>query len=84
MSPGDKVWLELYNISTGAPSKKLAAKHFGPYTILEPVGLSSYRLDIPATWKVHNIFHAGLLSRTKEDTFLYRSSPYTRVGGVDP
>ena len=65
---GDKVWLESYNLSTDAPSKKLAAKRLGPYTILELVGPASYRLDIPVSWKVHNIFHVGLLSQTKEDT----------------
>ena len=67
-APGDRVWLESYNLSTDAPSKKLPAKRLGPYTILESVGPSSYRLDIPATWRVHNVFHAGLLSRTREDT----------------
>ena len=65
---GDRVWLESYNLSTDAPSKKLAAKRLGPYTILEQVGNSSYRLDILVTWRVHNVFHAGLLSRTKDDT----------------
>ena len=31
---GDHVWLEAYNLSTDTPSKKLAAKRLGPYTIL--------------------------------------------------
>jgi hypothetical protein len=64
---GDRVWLESYNLSTDAPSKKLAAKRLGPYSILERVGTTSYQLDIPATWRVHNVFHVGLLSCTKED-----------------
>ena len=65
---GDRVWLESYNLSTDALSKKLAAKRLGPYTVLESVGPTSYHLDIPVSWKVHNVFHVGLLSRTKEDT----------------
>ena len=65
---GDKVWLELYNLSTGAPLKKLAAKHLGLYEILERIGTSSYQLSILAAWQVHNVFHASLLSKTKEDT----------------
>ena len=65
---GDRVWLEAYNLSTDAPSKKLAVKRLGPYTVLESVGPASYRLDIPVSWKVHNVFHVGLLSHTKEDT----------------
>ncbi len=69
---GDKVWLESYNLSTDAPSKKLAAKCLGPYTILENIGPASHRLDIPVTWRVHNVFHASLLSQTKEDTITGR------------
>jgi len=72
---GDKVWLESYNLSTDAPSKKLAAKRLGPYEVLEAIGPSSYRLAIPASWKVHNVFHAGLLSHTKEDTIPGRVAP---------
>ena len=62
------MWLESYSLSTDAPSKKLAAKRLGPYTVLELVGPASYRLDIPVSWKIHNVFHVGLLSQTKEDT----------------
>jgi hypothetical protein len=65
---GDCVWLEAYNLSTDAPSKKLAAKCLGPYTIMELVGPSSYHLDIPIGWRLHNVFHGGLLSRTRDDT----------------
>ena len=72
---GDSVWLESYNLSTDAPSKKLTAKRLGPYKILEPVGPASYRVDIPAAWRIHNVFHAGLLSHTKEDTIPNRASP---------
>ena len=72
---GDRVWLESYNLSTDAPSKKLAAKRLGPYEILERVGASSYRLSIPAAWRVHNVFHASLLSRTKEDSIPGRVPP---------
>jgi hypothetical protein len=32
---GDKVLLEGKNLSTDAPSKKLGAKRFGPYEILD-------------------------------------------------
>jgi hypothetical protein len=64
----DCVWLEAYNLSTDAPLKKLAAKHLGPYTVTEVVGPSSYCLDIPIGWRLHNVFHAGLLSHTQDDT----------------
>jgi hypothetical protein len=65
---GDKVWLERQNLSTDAPSKKLGAKQLGPYEILEQISPTAYKLSIPMTWQVHNVFHASLISKTKEDT----------------
>jgi len=67
---GDQVWLEAFNLSTDALSKKLTAKHLGPYEVLEQIGSTAYCLSIPLTWHVHNVFHASLLSCTKEDTIL--------------
>jgi hypothetical protein len=69
---GDQVWLESYNLSMDAPSKKLATKRLGPYKVQKLVGPSSYQLNIPTTWKIHNVFHAGLLSHTKDDTIVGR------------
>ena len=69
---GDQVWLESYNLSTNTPSKKLAAKCLGPYTVLERVGNTLYHIDIPVTWQVHNVFHVSLLSHTKEDKIIGR------------
>ena len=72
---GDHVWLESYNLSTDAPSKKLTAKRLGPFEVLERIGSSAYRLSIPVTWGVHNVFHVGLLSRTRSDTIVGRVPP---------
>jgi hypothetical protein len=40
----------------------------GPYTVEKLVGPASYQLNLPVRWKIHNVFHAGLLSQTWEDT----------------
>ena len=83
---GDKVWLESYNLSTDAPSKKLGAKRLGPYEVLERVGPTAYRLSIPAAWRVHNVFHASLLSRSKVDTIPGRvpaAAPPVRIQDED-
>jgi hypothetical protein len=61
--------LEGKNLSTDAPSKKLGAKRFGPYEILDWISPTAYKLDIPLHWQIHNIFHASLISKT-EDTIL--------------
>lgn len=60
---GDKVWLEGTNLSTDQPAAKLGDKRFGPFTVIEKVGQSLYKLGIPRTWKhIHNVFNEVLLS----------------------
>src|SRR5436190_438213 len=65
---GDKVWLLTPNIHTERPSKKLDWKRFGPYTISERIGLQAYRLDLPASMKIHPVFHVSLLEPYKPST----------------
>ena len=54
----DKVWLNLVNICTDRPTKKLDAKH-AKFTVLEAIGSHSYQLDIPPG--IHDVFHSQLL-----------------------
>jgi len=64
VNPGDRVWLRQKHIRTTGSSKKLDYKQIGPYTILEKVGSSAYKLDLPATVRIHPIFHISLLEPT--------------------
>ena len=48
---GDKVWLEGQNITTDRPSKTLDDRRHGPFPIVAKVGVSSYKLKLPKTWK---------------------------------
>lgn len=59
--PGDRVWLSTRNIRTTRPSKKLDHKQLGPFRIIEKVGPSSYRLDLPPAMHIKNVFHSNLL-----------------------
>jgi hypothetical protein len=63
---GDKVWLEGRNLTTTHPSAKLAPRHYGPFPITCVVSRTSYQLKLPSQWKIHNVFHATLLTPYKE------------------
>jgi hypothetical protein len=57
---GQKVWLDTRNMKTNY-HKKMAPKREGPFEIEEVLGPVTYRLKLPTTWKIHNVFHAVLL-----------------------
>src|SRR5271154_1109525 len=57
---GDNVWLDNRNIKT-TNNPKIGPRREGPFRISEVLGPLTYRLDLPNTWKVHNVFHATLL-----------------------
>ena len=59
---GDKVWLEATNLRIPYPSQKLAPKRHGPFEIAQVLSPLVYRLRLPSTWKIHDVFHATLLS----------------------
>ena len=59
---GDKVWLEATNLRLHYPSRKLAPKRHGPFEIAQVLSLLTYKLRLPPTWKIHDVFHASLLS----------------------
>lgn len=62
--PGDMVWLDLRNVKTQRPSKKLDEK-YAKYTVLEAVGSHAYRLNTPPG--IHPVFHTWLLRPVIDD-----------------
>jgi hypothetical protein len=42
---------------------KLAVRHYGPFEILERIGLVSYMLALPISMRIHNMFHVFLLKK---------------------
>ena len=66
---GDKVWLRKTNIRTERPSAKLDYKKVGPFRIVDIINENALRLEIPPTWKIHNVFHVSLLEKFIKNPF---------------
>ena len=63
---GDKVWLNLENIRTTRPAKKLDWKN-AKYTITEIIGTHSVRLNVGK--EVHDVFHVDRVKLAATDPF---------------
>jgi hypothetical protein len=75
MKEGDQVWLEGRNLALKGTCK-LLPKRYGPFKITKKIGTVAYKLGLPPSMKIHDIFHIDLLLPYKE-TEAYGPS-YTR------
>jgi hypothetical protein len=57
------------------PTRKLAPKYLGPYTISAKISSTSYRLDLPSTLKIHPVFHVSMLKPYQESEEFNREAP---------
>ena len=83
---GNKVWLETTNLRLQYPCRKLSPKRLGPFEITQVLSPLMYRLKLPSTWKIHDVFHAGLLSPFKQtDTHgpSFSAPPPTLIGSEE-
>lgn len=64
---GDWVYLKLRpfvqtSLKTQKPSK-IGPKFYGPFMILEKIGVVAYKLDLPQESHMHPVFHVSLLKK---------------------
>ncbi|XP_040178120.1 uncharacterized protein LOC120928330, partial [Rana temporaria] len=72
---GDQVWLSTKNLKVHVPSAKLGQKFVGPFQILAQINPVAFRLKLPASMKIHPVFHISLLKPFHENTFSGRTLP---------
>ena len=64
---GDYVWLLRRNLKTTRTSSKLDFKRLGKFKIIRKVSSHAYELELPATMKIHPVFHVSLLEPAATD-----------------
>ncbi|KAB5588096.1 Transposon Tf2-7 polyprotein [Ceratobasidium theobromae] len=76
---GDRVMLLRTNIKSDRPSQKLDSRKLGPFTILRKISSHAFELDLPASLRIHLVFHINLLTKWQEADEFNRPKPRPRV-----
>jgi hypothetical protein len=71
---GDYVYVSTKNWSTDRPSQKLASQMEGPFLVLAKEG-NSYRVQLPKTMHIHNVFPPDRLRKAAMDPLLGQVNP---------
>uniref|UniRef100_A0A8C5MRU9 Integrase catalytic domain-containing protein n=1 Tax=Leptobrachium leishanense TaxID=445787 RepID=A0A8C5MRU9_9ANUR len=72
---GHRVWLSTRYIKLNCPSKKLGPRFLGPYVIETVLSPTTVRLRLPASLKIHPVFHVSLIKPQTTDPFIHRTLP---------
>ncbi|CEL54850.1 hypothetical protein RSOLAG1IB_11795 [Rhizoctonia solani AG-1 IB] len=64
---GEEAWLDAKNVNLKTRSDKLTERRLGPFKVTEKISDQAYRLELPETMRIHNIFYVGLLSKVKQN-----------------
>jgi transposase InsO family protein len=72
---GDQVMLNAKNIKTTRPSKKLDFKKLGPFKIVRQINPVAFKLELPPSFDIHDVFHVSLLEPYHANTIDNRTQP---------
>ena len=60
ISVGSYVWLSTSHLKLPVSlSRKLAQKFVGPFRVVAAIGPVAFRLELPAEWRIHDVFHSS-------------------------
>ncbi len=59
---GQQVWLDATHLKLPHQKAKLTPKCLGPFKITKEISLVVYQLALPVNWRIHDVFHASLLT----------------------
>ncbi|KAL0168516.1 hypothetical protein M9458_036738, partial [Cirrhinus mrigala] len=59
--PGQWVWLSTRDLRLRLPCRKLSPRYVGPFKIIRQITPVSFRLDLPAEYRISPTFHVSLL-----------------------
>ncbi|KAF8759509.1 Chromo (CHRromatin Organization MOdifier) domain [Rhizoctonia solani] len=79
----EEAWLAAKNVNLKTLSPKLTEQRLGPFKVTKKISDHAYRLELPPTMRIHNVFYVGLLSKVKRDNkraFENRPPPVTVDG----
>ena len=76
---GDKVLFSAQYINNSVdrnrPTRKLTPRYLGPYIISTIISSTAYKLDLPATLRIHPVFYISKLKLYKESEKFLRATP---------
>ena len=64
------LWLQPYkkmSLKQAKKDNKLSQKYYGPYKVLQNIRTMAYKLELPASSRVHWVFHVSCLKKVIGD-----------------